>query len=75
MPPRGFSFWVGVAFIALGCVVSGLSARQYRRFLAALKPGDIPDAYRADMAALVNLLVLLLGAMLAAYLGLSAFAG
>lgn len=74
-PSRGFSFWVGIAFIVLGCTVSALSARQYRRFLSALKPGDIPDAYRSDMAALVNLLVALLGALLAIYLGVSAFAG
>ncbi len=69
---RGFSFWVGMAFILLACAVSLLSARQYRRFLLALKPVEIPDAYRSDMGALVNVLVAALGLVLAAYLCVSA---
>lgn len=71
---RGLSFWVGIAFILLACVISVASARQYRRFLLSLKPVEIPEAYRADMGALVNLLVALLGIILAAYLSVSAFA-
>ncbi len=73
-PERGVSFWVGIAFILLGCVISLLSARQYRRFLLSLKPVEIPEAYRSDKGALVNLLVAVLGVMLAVYLGISAFA-
>jgi len=65
---RGFSFWVGIAFIFLACVVSVLSAQQYRHFLAALKPVEIPEAYRSDMAALVNFLVAAIGLILLAYL-------
>lgn len=73
VPGRGFSFWVGMAFILLGCTVSMLSARQYRRFLTALKPADIPAAHRADMGMLVNVLVALLGLILAVYLLASDF--
>ncbi|MGH8493697.1 MAG: YidH family protein [Moraxellaceae bacterium] len=72
-PARDISFWMGMAFILLACGVSLVSARQYRRFLLALKPVEIPDAYRSDMGALVNVLVALLGLMLAAYLCASAF--
>jgi putative membrane protein len=71
---RGFSFWVGIAFILLACLISVLSAQQYRRFLASLKPVEIPEAYRSDMGALVNFLVAALGLILAAYLCVSAFA-
>ncbi|MDQ8037814.1 MAG: DUF202 domain-containing protein [Pedobacter sp.] len=73
-PDRGVSFWVGIAFILLACAISLISARQYRRFLLALKPVEIPEAYRSDMGALVNMLVAALGLILALYLAASAFA-
>lgn len=70
---RDFSFWVGLAFILLACLISVISARQYRRFLLSLKPVEIPAAYRSDMGALVNFLVAALGVILAAYLLFGAF--
>lgn len=72
---RGFSFWVGIAFILLACLISVMSSLQYRRFLHSLKPVEIPEAYRADMGALVNFLVAALGLILAAYLCFPAFSG
>lgn len=71
---RGLSFWVGIAFILLACVISVASAQQYRRFLTSLKPVEIPQAHRADMGALVNFLVAALGLLLASYLTVAAFA-
>jgi putative membrane protein len=73
VPERGLSFWVGIAFILLGCGVSALSARQYRFFLRSLRIEEIPQGYRIDMAALINWLVMALGLILAAYLCFSAF--
>src|SRR4051812_34433086 len=66
--PRAGALWIGVAFVALGVVLSGLSALQYRRALASLRPVEIPPGYWVNLSVLMSALVALLGLALAAYL-------
>lgn len=42
---HGLSFWIGVAFIMLGAVSSGLAVIQYRTTLKTLRPIEIPAGY------------------------------
>lgn len=63
-----FSFWVGIAFVLLGALVSYASTRQYYVVLKSLKPIEIPDGYRTSNGVFTNLAVSALGVALAAYL-------
>ena len=65
---RDLSFWIGVAFIALALVAIGFSIVQFRRLLKALKPAEIPARYCTWSGIAVNLLVVVLGIALLAYL-------
>lgn len=65
---RDLSFWIGIAFIALALVVIGFSIVQFRRVLKALKPIEIPARYCTWSGIAVNLLVIMLGIALLAYL-------
>ncbi len=65
---RGISFWIGFSFIILGVLSSAAAVLQYRKMLKTLRPIEIPEGYRADMAALASLLVAGLGAALTVYL-------
>ncbi len=65
---RGLSFWIGLSFIILGVLSSTAAVLQYRKILKTLQPVEIPEGYRADMAALASLLVAGLGAALTVYL-------
>jgi putative membrane protein len=65
---RDLSFWIGIAFIALAMVVIGFSIVQFRRVLASLKPAEIPARYCTWSGIAMNLLVVLLGIALLAYL-------
>ena len=65
---RGISFWVGIVFILLGAYSAGASTVQYRKVLKTLKPIEIPEGYRINGGAIMNLLVALLGLALIVYL-------
>jgi len=67
---HGISLVIGVAFILLGVAVLLLSVRQYRRVVATLGAGEIPDGYWLQAPVLVNLVLAILGLMLAAYIAL-----
>ena len=59
------SFWIGVAFIALGALSAGYSIRQYAIVLQSLTPGEFPPGYAAKWGMRVNAVVAALGALLA----------
>lgn len=62
------SFWLGVAFIALGSVASAYSTRQYTVVLRTLTPAEFPPGYAAKWGLVVNTVVALLGVLLMAAL-------
>jgi putative membrane protein len=66
--PRAGTLWIGVAFVALGVVLSGLSAVQYRRAIASLRPVEIPPGYWVNLAVFMSALIAALGLALVAYL-------
>ena len=68
MLQRGFSFWIGLAFILLGAFAAGAAIVQYRAVLRTLKPIEIPTDYRVNIGVFVNLIVTLLSLGLAIYL-------
>jgi len=63
-----FALWIGVAFVVLGAVLSGLSIVQYRRSVATLRPVEIPPGYWVNLSVLASALIGLLGVALALYL-------
>jgi putative membrane protein len=65
---RGFSFWIGLAFIVLGALTSAAAIAQYRTVLRTLKPVEIPEGYRANLGVVVNSAVAVLGVSLTVYL-------
>jgi putative membrane protein len=65
---RGFSFWIGLAFIVLGALTSAAAIAQYRAVLRTLKPVEIPEGYRANLGVVVNSAVAVLGVSLTVYL-------
>lgn len=68
--PRGGSFWVGLAFIALGVFAAFGSVFQYHRALKTLRPVEIPPGYAVHFGSLLALAVALLGLGLMIHLGL-----
>lgn len=64
------TFWLGIAFIALGAFSAAYSSRQYLAVLRTLSPSEFPSGYRVVWGLMVNLLVALLGVVLAAVLAL-----
>lgn len=65
---RGFSFWVGMAFVMVGAGVAAYSTVQFRRVLKTLRPIEIPDGYRTHSGVLVNLAIAALGVVIMIYL-------
>jgi putative membrane protein len=65
---RGFSFWLGLAFIALGALAAAVAIFQFRTVLRTLKPVEIPEGYRVNAGVAANAGVALLGAALPVYL-------
>ena len=65
---RGGALWIGVAFVVLGAALSALSALQYRRAIASLRPVEIPPGYWVNLSVFMSAVVGLLGLALAAYL-------
>jgi putative membrane protein len=66
----GFAFWIALAFILLGVLLSGLSIVQYRRSVADLRPVEVPPGYWVNLTVYANAMIGLLGLALAAYLAL-----
>lgn len=62
------AFWIGLGFVWLGVVLSGLSIVQYRRSIAALRPPEIPPGYWVNLSVFAAAVVGLLGIALALYL-------
>ncbi|MBB3105198.1 YidH family protein [Azomonas macrocytogenes] len=64
------TFWLGLAFIALGAFAAIFSSRQYLIVLRTLNPAEFPADYAARWGIFINILVALLGAglMLALYM-------
>ncbi len=67
---RGISLTIGVAFILFGVILLVISVRQYRRVVATLGAGEIPDGYWINGATFTNLTIAVFGLVLAAYLAL-----
>lgn len=65
------SFWIGIAFIALGAWVALAAIAQYRVALASLRPVEIPPGYRTSVGIWLNALVAALGVALMLYLTFS----
>jgi len=65
---RGFSFWIGLAFILLGSLASAAAIVQYRTFIRTLKPVEIPEGYRINLGVLTTLVVAMLGLALTIHL-------
>src|SRR3569623_1060195 len=64
---RGFSYWIGIAFILLVAVAAAAAMLQYRAVLRTLRPGEIPQGYRGKLGLYVNVVVALLGLAITAY--------
>jgi len=64
------TFWLGLAFIALGSFTSGYSARQYVFVLRSLSPAEFPPGYAARWGLAVNVAVAVLGVLLIAVMAL-----
>ena len=58
------TFWLGLAFIALGVGASVLSSQQYTGVLKTLNPAEFPEGYRTKWGLVINHIVGLLGAAL-----------
>jgi len=68
---RDLGFWIGLAFILLGVLLSLLSVVHYRRAVAALVPAQIPAGYWVNLSTFTSLAIGALGVALAAYLVLA----
>lgn len=58
------TFWVGLAFIALGAITAAYSSRQYVIALRTLNPAEFPHGYNAKWGLGVNITVAMLGGSL-----------
>jgi putative membrane protein len=67
-PGASFAFWIGLAFVLLGVVLSALAIVQYRRSVATLRPVEIPPGYWVNLSVYATAALGLLGLALAAYL-------
>jgi putative membrane protein len=65
---RSGALWIGVAFVALGVALSGLSAVQFRRAVASLRPVEVPPGYWVNLAVFMSAFIAALGLGLIAYL-------
>jgi len=59
------TFWLGLAFIALGVFAAFYSSRQYMTVLKILNPSELPQGYATKGGLIINGVVALLGAILA----------
>jgi putative membrane protein len=75
VPTDRLSVWIGLAFLAMGGLLSLLSALQHRRVLRSLGPAEIPPGYWPSMAVLSNMALMLMSVILCAYMLYSVFGG
>ncbi|HEX6156423.1 MAG TPA: DUF202 domain-containing protein [Burkholderiales bacterium] len=64
----GFGFWIGLGFVLVGVLLSGLSIVQYRRSVATLRPVEIPPGYWVNLSVYASAVLGVLGVALALYL-------
>lgn len=64
---RSFSLWLGVAFLALGALVAIVSALQFRSVVRGLGEKEIPRGYWTSFGVVINLVLAILGLVLATY--------
>lgn len=65
------TFWLGIAFIVLGAFCAVYSSRQYLAVLRTLSAAEFPSGYRVTWGLMVNMVIALLGLILALALALS----
>ena len=66
-----FAFWIGLGFVLLGVLLSGLSILQYRRSVATLRPVEIPPGYWVNLSVYASSAIGFLGILLGAYIALA----
>ncbi|WP_339800502.1 DUF202 domain-containing protein [uncultured Marinobacter sp.] len=59
------TFWLGIAFIALGAFSAFYSSKQYWVVLKTLTPAEFPKGYRVTWGLTINLIIAVLGLVLA----------
>ena len=64
---RAYAVVIGLGFLLLGVLLSGLSVVQYRASIASLRPPEIPTGYWLNLAVFTSVAVGLLGIALAVY--------
>jgi putative membrane protein len=67
------SLIVGVGLILLGAAVALASSLAFRRFIRELPPQDVPTGSWVGLGSTVNVIVAVVGTLLAGYLLLTAF--
>jgi len=65
---RHISFLVGITFILMASFLAAYSVIQHRRILASLKPIEIPSGYNTVMGMATNVVIGLMGLILAIYI-------
>lgn len=65
------AFWIGIAFVLLGVLLTGLSIVQYRRAAATLRPVEIPPRYWVNLSVYASALIGILGVALAVHLAVA----
>jgi putative membrane protein len=71
--PHIFSLLVGVVLILLGAGIALASSIAYRRFLKTLPTQDVSSGYLIGLGAVMNVVIAVVGIVLAAYLLVSGF--
>lgn len=59
------TFWLGIAFIVLGAFSAFYSSKQYLAVLKTLTPAEFPKGYRVTWGLTINLIIAVLGLILA----------
>lgn len=59
------TFWLGIAFIVLGAFSAFYSSKQYLAVLKTLTPAEFPKGYRVTWGLTINLIIAVLGLVLA----------
>ena len=72
-PHHFFSLVVGVVLILLGAAVEIASTLAFRRFVRDLPPQDVPSGSWVRLGSTINVVVAVIGVMLAGFLVLSGF--
>jgi len=66
--PSVFSLVVGVSLILLGAGIALVSSLGYGRFVKTLPAQDVSSGYLISLGAIINLVIALVGVLLAGYL-------